>query len=198
MKNIREYEFWDNDLFGFMNNDLTIGEAWGFSLLFNTVGAIFGMLALSAPLIASGFGDISLVIGAAAGIVISSIIPRLGKVYKGHSLTWDDDWVDGVGRRVRRVWNFRARAREYFSLPAADRALYPTDIIEAMRDPDLTIQQKHDLNDVLRTLYEDICERERQIRLANKRQVDVSGIIEHVNTSREHIKLETNTYKEWA
>lgn len=193
MKNIRECEFWDNDFFGIMNKPPYDAVEWMFiNGAVAIFSAIFGMFALGIPLDLFGLGDLGFFLGMLGAIPVGLTLIRLGKVYKGHSLENDFDY----GIRSHLSWEFRIRAREYFSLPPEDRRLYPDNVIELMRDPDLTSQQKHDLDTSLSSLYADIQERNRQKRLLEKNHVDLSGVMEHIEFNREHIRSDINVYRE--
>jgi len=195
MKNIRECEFWDNDFFGVMNKGPFDVADWVFyNGMVALFGAVAGMFLFGIPLDLLGLGDLGFYMGIITGILVSMILIRLGKVYKGHSLEEDFDY----GVRSTLSWEFRTRAREYFSLPPEDRRLYPDNVIELMRDPDLTSQQKHDLDTSLSNLYADILERDRQKRLLEKRHIDLSGVMAEIESNRRYIKIDTDTYKEFS
>lgn len=197
MKNIREYEFWSNDYFSLNTHPgNSLSEKVGFSIVSMFFWSAATTIAIGIPLDIFFVSDtVAILSTGLVGAVLGLIAVSMGKFYKGHSLpTSAFDYY----HRSDNNWNFPLRASEYFSLPREDRALYPSDIFEVMRDPDLTSRQKHELNENLKALYDGIQAREKQKRLASKRTVDVDGVIEHINTSRESVNIETTTYKELA
>lgn len=118
-------------------------------------------------------------------------IPNVGKLHVLHSVPKDN---------YRNNYSLRKRATEYLSLGTADRALYPRDIIETIKDPDLTRTQKENLDTHMLRLYKDIKQREaekaRFERELHRRHIDVDETLAHLEDARESVKAETSVYSD--
>lgn len=190
-------EFWANNFFDgarvLKEEDMFI--YYMMHLVAITLGFFLGLLVFGFPL-SFFMGDTGIPIGGVIGIIPALIVPRLGWVYKGRGLPKSgySYYYDGY----RGEYNFPDRAQEYFSLSKEDRRSYPANILELMRDPDLTHEQRAQLDKTMRELYNDIQERNRQRRLVTKRNVDITPYLEHMEDQRPGIKEQTKTYKELA
>lgn len=195
MKNIREYEFWDNSVFGSWRRAEDNGERC-FIIGMTAIIALLPAIGLSAIIDVLLFGGsgVGLAIGMPLGFILIHLCTRLSRVYKGYGLPTYTDYSYSGGR----AYNFPERAREYFSLPKADRSLYPHNIIEIMRNPDLEFNQRAVLNTKMRGLYAGIQERDKQKRLLTNRDVDIEHILEYMNDSRRGLDSDIETYKEFA
>lgn len=195
-KNPREWAVWDNDFFGMMNEPDIWEDDLGFvifaQVLTTIVGAMLGMMVIGAPLeLIFGMVGSGVFIGLVAGAVLSHVSIRMGKFYKGHSMPVSEPYSYSY------TYDLNARAKEYFSLPPEDRSLYPHDIINTLRDPDLTEKQLEDLNRSMASIYNGIQEREDEKRLLSKREVDIDSLIEEMNDAKNSVAIETKTYREY-
>lgn len=197
MISLREKEWLDSAPFRFcdyMFDDEERGLGIFMYLLCSMMGGVVGMLAFGIPLdlflLSEGYAILS---GIGLGLAAFYGVTNMSRLYAANGLPVSEyKYYSDI------KWDFKTRAKEYFSLGKADRALYPANIMTLVCDPDLTPQQKHTLNKRMRDIYDAIEEREKAKRVLSKRSVDVEHVLEYMDDSRKSVNVETDTYKEFA
>lgn len=89
-------------------------------------------------------------------------------------------------------------AGDYINLTRDERKEYPKDILSVVQDPDLTIEQHNQLIAQMKSLHDGIVQRRKARAVLEKRNVDISSILEYMDHQTEGITAQTQTYKEFA
>lgn len=87
---------------------------------------------------------------------------------------------------------------EYVNLTRSERSEYPKGILSIMQDPDLTRDQQEQLIEQMKSLREGIVERRKARAVLEKRNVDISSVLEYMSHQTEGITAQAETYKEFA
>jgi hypothetical protein len=186
MSNIREWGVWGTNFF---TSDPSFSAVM--SLMVGGFASAVGAMGL----LTFGFAAI-LVIPLA--ILLPCLLALL--LWQGHKISILDSLPTQNGYSHLGNYNFKARGGEYLSLPAADRALYPAHIIDVMKNPDLSFEQRVKLDNSLRYVYQQIEARDRARaeleRQARVQRVDVDDIVQRLNESRESVASETGFWTE--
>lgn len=188
MKNLREQYWLNNSFFGMCEEALEDGEFGLYFWFGGFISVIFGTIFFGFPFDMLFFSaGVAISLGVALAVTLYFALTNVSRLYKGRGMP-----------SCYGSYDFPARVREYFTLSKADRALYPTDILSVLRDPDLSNTQRYALDRQMRGIYLGIQERDKAKRVLAKREVDVDHILEYMKQSQESVAIETNTFKEYA
>lgn len=177
MRKFRESKFLTYDFFRLTKESRYIG--WGF-VIFMTflVTAMAAMLGLLTSLVFVGepwtMGTALFVVPMA---MIGAIIPHLGLLHPANNL-------EGAARLL---------VLKYLDLPKSDRALFPSNLIELLKDDDVDFRAKAALLNEMEESFVSINERNE----ARRRRVDITDALEYIRQERQHVEIETKTYKEF-
>lgn len=172
MRKFRESKFLTYDFFRLTKESRYIG--WGF-VIFMTLMVAFGgaTVGLMVSLMLSG-GEPLVV---ASLTMIGAIIPHLGLLHPANNL-------EGAARLL---------VLKYLDLPKSDRALFPSNLIELLKDDDVDFRAKAALLNEMEESFVSINERNE----ARRRRVDITDALEYIRQERQHVEIETKTYKEF-
>lgn len=98
--------------------------------------------------------------------------------------------------RWRSDYDLRFEGQYYRCLPKDDKSFYPYNIIKTITDPDLSDEQAIALDKKMSDLRREINDRNLQRRLAVKKHLDISDLLQTMEDSKANVAIETNTYKE--
>jgi hypothetical protein len=189
MSNIREWGVWDTAFFtsdpGFHGVMALMVGGTGYALM--CCATVLGPGALNPFLMIPLF--VLLWLGTAAFVFLGHKIGVLDSLPKSGYTYYD-----------QRQYNFQARGREYLSLSSADRALYPSNILDLMKNPDLSYDQRVQLDESMSAIYYEIMDRDKAkaelARQARVQRIDVDDIVQRLADSKESVSVETKTWTE--
>lgn len=127
----------------------------------------------------------SILIGALSGIGLMQSTFFVGRLH----------YLEGIDNSYSH--NLRADMERYYKLPKEDRKEFPRNINEIVRNPHLTPYQKSDLSSSLGKTMSAIEERNRQKKVAVEYNIDIDGVLEHLEMVRHGVKEETAVYKQF-
>lgn len=157
---------------------------WFLVVMFSTMGAAMGAMVLGAIL----GTPLSLVMGD-TGYVIAGIVGALTPI----CLMWASHFhvLYGLGDEETRM------AEEYYQLSKKDRKQLPYNLIDILRDRDVTGDQKtrivREAKGAIRAINTANAEKANMIR----RQIDIDPILTLLSDARRNAQIEIDTYREY-
>lgn len=193
MLKFRAWEIWD--WFIFPESSDSAGAKTIVSGIWTAVGALLGFFVLMGTASTDAYGSLILSTGDPTLMFILPVIfflmSFLGRINIRNGIPYDGYYNSGVGNQLR------YRVKFYAELPAADRALYPHDILKTVKHPDLDNSQRQKLNDGMLLIENKIKEREEVKRQLSLQKFDIDGLTERMVDSSQSVKAEVDTYKEF-
>jgi hypothetical protein len=188
---IREWKMWTWGIFNLwqIENDIDV---------INLIGATsMATLAFGLPLVFAGTA-INTVLPVFLAVLIPLIvflaivvgIPNLGRIHPIYGIKGSGNYYSN--------YNLRLRAEEYISLPPEDRELYPANILQTLKDSDLTAVQKCDINDSMKEIYNSVVARNKARARLTARHIDVTDLVKQMKTSVYLVKEDIKIYEEIA
>lgn len=182
--NIRESNLLTWAAFPSKNSD---GEDWAFayfiSALLNFIASFIANLILFAGPLSLSLNWLWLTVPLT--FLSFVLLPHANKLHKGYGLK---SYYTGNGPLDY--------AQKYWSLSEADKALFPSNIIETLKDPHLSDAQERQLLSEMSNVFQSIRERDDALADAKSKEIDVSGVLEEMQRNRKSLDVETSTYRE--
>lgn len=123
-------------------------------------------------------------------ILIAVFAPPLGTKHVLYGL-YNDHYLYDYAPRLR------FQAERYLSLSKTDRALYPPNILEIIKDPLLKPKQRAELDKAMNSVYSEICARDAARAELTRRYPNVDDVIAALEDSKQSVAVETQTYREY-
>jgi hypothetical protein len=120
--------------------------------------------------------------------------PSIGKL---HPLNAIDRWETEYGYHSQQSAAWKA-GKKYYELSKADRALFPSNIIESLCDPDITSSQRSEIVYSMNTTFNEITARDKARAALVKRTVDTQSVLDYMKDQRVGLTEERKTYEEFS
>lgn len=89
-------------------------------------------------------------------------------------------------------------ARRYWDLPKADKANFPSNILDTLNNPHISDSQKRDIAKEMRSTFNAMAKREEARAALLVRHVNIDHVLEQIQEQRKAIDSDTETYREYA
>jgi hypothetical protein len=187
MKDIRELDLWTKDIF-YQGRDWTSDRAfksviWFIALM--VFGGVFGL-----GVLADAMNNFMILWGLIPLAVVAIGGPFLGKIHPLYALyAFNENSYPGDDYYA---------AKNYLSLPKAERELaYPANILEMLKNPDLSSVQRTVLINQMGRTYTEVTKCMAARKKANQRHIDVAPVVEEMERRRKWVSIETETFNQF-
>ena len=137
----------------------------------------------------------TLLLPTAAAKIVSLVVAAL--IVWGVTFTDKISILSGVpGSVCGRRDDPRREARYYLRFSKQEQGEYPADIINILRNSDVTSAQKDRLSNEMRRVREQLDKKRKIITELNARHVDIDGALTILNDNANGLEREINTYRE--
>jgi hypothetical protein len=89
-------------------------------------------------------------------------------------------------------------ARRYYDLPPKDKANFPSNILDTLRNPHVSDGQKKRIAMEMRDTFNAMTRREEARNALLVRHVDIDHVLESIKEQRKAVESDTETYREYA
>lgn len=193
MWNIRESSILESPIF--IQREDSRAEIGFIYLLWGFVVGILGFL-FNAMLVAGPWWfDPSILFITIPLVVLFWIIgPQLGKAHKLYKIPNKNDYYHRYNNKHHQNLHY---ARKYLALSKEDRALFPHNILDVLRNPDLDKRQRQLLDSEMQKVFQTINARDAQRKALEAKRVDIESIVEDLRRGQEYAQVEVDTLKEF-